>query len=67
MLYHSKIDFSKSVDFNKKNSVDIYDFDFCCIIVGITKNEAMNLFKGADFSENSRSLQNIIFSAMYKD
>ena len=48
-----KLIFLKVLILIKKNGVDIYLVDFCCIIVRITKTEVINLFERADFIENS--------------
>lgn len=36
--------------------LDIHGVDCCCIVVGITKSETINLLENADLSEKSRSI-----------
>ena len=37
----------------------IHGVDYCCIISGISKNEAINLLKNSDLTEKGRTLSNI--------
>ena len=39
--------------------LNIKGFDYCCIISGISKNEAINVMQNADLTKNGRTLQNI--------
>ena len=39
--------------------VNIHGVDYCCIISGINKNEAISLMQNIGSSEKSRTLQNI--------
>ena len=43
------------VDINSIAILNIYDIDYRCIIVGITKSEAIVLLRNADFSEKTGS------------
>ena len=38
---------------------DIKGADYCCIISGISKSEAINLMQKINWSDKSRTLQNI--------
>ena len=48
-----------SVDISSIVVLDIHYVDYCGIIVGITKSEAIDLIKNTDVSKKSRSLYNI--------
>ena len=39
--------------------LNIKNADYCCIISGISKNEAINLMQNADLTEKGRTLQSI--------
>ena len=45
-----------SIDINSIVILNIYGVDYRCIIVGISKIEAINLLKNADLREKSGSL-----------
>ena len=49
-----------SLGINSIVTLNIQGIDYCCIIVGISKSEAMNLLKNVDLSKKSAS-QNIFF------
>ena len=38
--------------------VNVKSADYCCIINGISKNEAINLMQNADLTKKSETLQN---------
>ena len=40
--------------------LNINSVDYCCIITGISKCEAVNVLQKADLNEKRRTLQNII-------
>ena len=48
-----------SVDINSIVVLDIHYVDYCCIIIGITKSEAIDLMKNTAVSKKSGSLYNM--------
>ena len=55
-----------SIDINSIAILNIHSVDYCCIVVGVTESEALNLLRKAGLSEKSDSLLNIIFLILYK-
>ena len=59
MVYYDRIDVSEGIDFNttsESKECDIcqyWNFLNCCIIRGISKNEAINLMENADSTEKA--------------
>ena len=52
------------------SSIDIFiicDVDYCCIVNGNSKSEAINLFKNADLSEKKCSSCNMILLLCIKN
>ena len=47
-----------SFDMNRIAILNIDGVDYCFIIVAVSKIEAINLFKNADYSESSRNIKN---------
>ena len=45
-----------SIDINSIATLNNHGVDYYCIIIGISKREAINVLRNADLSENSRSL-----------
>ena len=50
-----------SIDINSSVILNIHGADYCCIIVGITKPEAINLLKNADLSGSLWSIQRFFY------
>ena len=45
-----------SIDINSTAILNIRSVNYCCIINGITKSEAISLLRNADFSEKTECL-----------
>ena len=41
-----------SMNFNDIAILNIHGIEYCCVISGISKNEAVNLLQNADLSQN---------------
>ena len=54
------------IDINGIATLNNHGVDYYCIIIGISKREAINVLRNADLSENSRSLWNIKIFHVYK-
>ena len=48
-----------SMNFRNIAILKTYGVKYCCIITGISKNEAINLLQKADLKEKTRTLKNI--------
>ena len=57
-----------SINLNSVAVLNIHGSDYHCMIVGITKDEAINLLKDTNMAEKSETLQNYkIFFIIYKN
>ena len=47
--------FMMFINLNGISILNILDIDYCCIISGISKSEALNLLQNADLNEKSKT------------
>ena len=48
-----------SINLSNMDNLNIKSADYCCIISGISKSEAINFMQNTDLTEKSGTLQNI--------